>query len=76
MSIGQIASSIWSSATTALTTPNSATVPVSLASPKANGASRSTTGHANPFQALSPDLQSWILHNQAGAKPGGAQGKS
>ena len=75
MSIGQIASSIWSSATTALTTPNSATVPVSLSSPKGNGASRYTTGHGNPFQALSPDLQSWILHNQAGAQAGGKSGK-
>ena len=74
MSIGHIASSIWSAATTALTTPNSATVPVSLSSPKANGGSR-YTGHGNPFQALSPDLQSWILHNQSAAQTAGKSGK-
>ena len=75
MSIGHIASSLWSSATTALMTPNSATVPVGLSSFKLNSVSRYTTGHGNPFQALSPDLQSWILHNQSGTQTGATQNK-
>jgi hypothetical protein len=67
MSIGQIASSLWSSATTALMSPNAATTPVSVPSTrKANGsgAGNATTGSSNPFQALSPDLQSWLNQNQ------------
>ncbi len=75
MSIGHIASSLWSSATTALMTPNSATVPIGLTSSKPSSPSRYTTGHGNPFQALSPDLQSWILHNQSGVQAGSSQNK-
>jgi hypothetical protein len=73
MSISSIASNIWSAATTALTTPNSATAPVSLPSTKSNGstatngttATNATTGSSNPFQALSPDMQSWLNQNQS-----------
>ncbi len=71
MSISNIASSIWSAATTALTTPNSATTPVSTSPTQPNGSSATTatTGSSNPFQALSPDMQSWLNQNQS---PSGA----
>jgi len=75
MSIGHIASGLWSSATTALMTPNSAKVPAGLSSFKPNTPSRQTSGHTNPFEALSPDLQSWILHNQQGAQTAVSRGK-
>ena len=67
MSIGQVASSIWSAATTALTSPNAATTPVSQPSTQSNGSSAAngTTGSSNPFQALSPDMQSWLNQNQS-----------
>ena len=66
MSISSIAASLWSSATTALS-PNAATAPVSQSSTKPNrsGTGNGTTGSGNPFQALSPDLQSWLNQNQA-----------
>jgi hypothetical protein len=67
MSISSIASSIWSSATTALMPPNSATTPVSAPTTNPNGSSaaNATTGSSNPFQALSSDLQAWLTQNQA-----------
>ena len=67
MSISSIASSIWSAATTALMPPNSATAPVSQPSTNANGSSAANgmTGSSNPFQALSPDMQSWLNQNQS-----------
>ena len=65
MFIGPIASSIWSAATTALMSPNSATVPVGLSSSKSNGSPKGVPGHNHPFQALSSDLQTWILHHQS-----------
>jgi hypothetical protein len=67
MFCGPIASSIWSAATTALMSPNSATTPVSLPSTNPNGSSsaNATTGSSNPFQTLSSDLQAWLNQNQA-----------
>jgi len=67
MSIGHIASSIWSAATTALMSPNAATAPVSTPSAKTrgSGSNNGTPGSSNPFQALSPDLQAWLNQNQA-----------
>lgn len=73
MSIGTIASNIWSAATTALISPNSATAPVSQPSTRPSGpgasngssAGNATTGSSNPFQALSPDLQAWLNQNQS-----------
>ena len=75
MSIGHIASGLWSSATTALMTPNSAKIPAGLSSSKPSAPSRQTSGHTNPFETLSPDLQSWILHNQQGAQTTASRGK-
>lgn len=67
MFIAPIAASIWSAATTALMSPNSATTPVGLSSTKPNGSSstNATTGSSNPFQTLSSDLQAWLNQNQA-----------
>ena len=82
MSIGSIAQGIWSSATTALLSPNATTAAVSLPTTNANGSSststststtNATTGSSNPFQALSSDLQAWLNQNQASIQ--GQQGQ-
>ena len=62
MFIPSVASSLWSSAPTALITPTPATAPVSTPSAQPSGSA--TTGATTPFQTLSPDLQSWLTQNQ------------
>jgi hypothetical protein len=72
MFIASVASSLFSSATTALGAPNSATAPGSPPTTQPNGSTQANnpTGSTNPFQTLSPDLQAWLTQNQAS---GGAQ---
>ena len=73
MYIASVASSLWSSATTALGAPNAATAPVSTPTAQPNGSSEAAdpTGSTNPFQTLSPDTQAWLTQNQqaGGAHP-------
>ena len=67
MFIAGVASNVLSSVTTALTTPNAATVPVSPPTTQPNGSKQANnpTGSTNPFQSLSADMQSWLTQNQA-----------
>jgi hypothetical protein len=75
MFIGPLASGIWSAATTALTSPNSATVPVGLSPGSPNSPKKPMAGHHHPFQGLSSDLQAWVLRSQSanGNVPGGSK---
>ena len=71
MSIAGVASHVLSAVTTALTTPNPATVAVSTPTTQPNGSARSNNplGTTNPFQSLSADMQSWLTQNQANGDP-------
>lgn len=62
MSIAALASNIWHSATSALSTPRAETASFSPAAPKPKAAAPS--GSAAPEQRILDDLQSWVQAQQ------------
>ena len=62
MSIAALASNIWHSATSALSTPRAETASFSPAAPKPKAATPS--GSAPPEQKILDDLQSWVQAQQ------------
>jgi hypothetical protein len=64
MSIAALASNIWHSATSALTTPRAETASFSPAASKPKAAQPTPTGNAPSEQRVLDDLQSWILAQQ------------
>ncbi len=76
MSIAAIASGLWHSATSALSTPRAETASFSPAASKPKAASPTPQSNSPADQRLLNDLQSWVLAQQQGPSPGAANARA
>jgi len=76
MSIAAVASGLWQSATTALSTPRAETASFSPAASKPKAPAPAPQYNSPADQRLLNDLQSWVLAQQQGAGPGAATARA